>query len=306
MTIALTQFVLGKSIRRVVTLLSVLGTIITVFQEPVVAQTSEDTQVIAPEIIRNGVRRVSGPITKEGVTGAEECGSYVADATLLRETYGFDSINEGVAVVQVVTFPKRYRYAPHDAFCSLLRTAAYDEKLSGPGDLSVAALKVRCTQWEFADGTKGGTICYVHKAASGIGPTGSVRWIAGTPERGLVSVGIGYRNLTGLPGQVIDKYLREYPSSVPENPTWHIDWETKDLEKWAEMLRASKDELRMLQVGAAYLTRYNSRSFGLLDALRKRDDAVAFSESLDEVVERISRVVAERKAESRESGQRDE
>jgi len=257
-------------------------------------------------IIRKDFQRVYGPIKSEGVTGFEEYGSYARAATLVREAFSMVGSEESIAEIQVATFPKGYRYAAHDAFGSLLLTAAYDEKLSGPGDLSLAVSKVRCTQWDFADGTKGGTICYVHKATSGIGPTGSVRWVGEVPEGGVVSVGIGYRNLMGLPGQLIDKYLREYPSNVPENPTWHIDWETKDLEKWAELARTYKDDVTMLQAGAAYLTRYDKRSFGLLDALRQRDDAVAFSRALGGAVEHMTRLVEERKKKAKDADQKGE
>lgn len=60
-----------------------------------------------------------------------------------------------------------------------------------------------------------------------------------------------------------------------------------------------KNDVPLLQAGAAYLTRYDRRSFGLLDALRNRDDAAVFSAALDGVVVRMNQAIAERKAKTK-------
>jgi hypothetical protein len=244
-------------------------------------------------------QRQAGPVASHGVTGVLESrsGSYVRDAQLVRNSFELADGSKGGVSVEIVTFPKGYRYAPHDLFGSLSRTGEHDKKRA-EADI------VQCPEWKYADHSKGGTVCY----AQSIGNQrhdGVVAWFRGNADEGFVTLRIGYSNLDGLPGQVIDEYMREYPSTVPAQPTWHVDWETKDLEKWTEVLRANKDDLVMLQAGAAYLTRYEKRSFGLLDALKKRDDAAAFSQALGGVNDLMTRQVEERKK-AREAAQRGE
>lgn len=246
-------------------------------------------------VVRNGIHRVSGPDMSEGVTGAEACGSYVRAAKQVSEEYGFDGLSESVAYVQVVNYPVGYRYAAHDTFGVLLVSAAHDEKVRGTGDMSAASKKLNCIEWEFADKTKGGVVCHVETPVNGT-KGGLIRWVSGKTDACTTSVSIAYLGLDGLPGQLVDKYLHDYPSSVPKDPSWHLDWETKDLEKWADVLNSNKDDRLMLQVGAAYLVRYDKQSYGLLDALRKGDDATGFPKALDDVVGRIGQVVTERKA----------
>jgi len=215
-------------------------------------------------------------------------------------------VSDAGAFVEVVTFPKGYRQAEHDLFGSLLRTAAHDAKKSRQGELSAASNDVRCLTWVFEDGENGGVVCCSQFEADAI-PEGVVAWFSGSADDGVVTVRIAYKHPKAmLPGRVVDNYLGKYASAVPKNPTWHHDWETKDLEKWVELLGTHKDDLVMLQACGAYLTRYDKRSFGLLDALKKRDDPAAYSQALDGVVERLGQVAAERKATARAPGQRGE
>jgi hypothetical protein len=254
---------------------------------------------------RGAIERLYGPNKNDTRGALSESGSYVRGTQLIREGFALKEVIDGGAFVEVVTFPKGYRYAAHDLFGSLLRTAAYDEKVSGLGDLSAAANKVRCSPWEYADGGNGGNICYV-PVDGGQVQKGVVGWFREVSGDQVITVVIAYQHPRGdLPGQVIDNYLHEYPSEVPAQPTWHLDWETKDLEKWVEVLRTNKDDVQMLQAGAAYLTRYEKRAFGLLDALKKRDDAAAFSQALGGVNDFMTRQVEERKK-AREAAQRGE
>lgn len=261
-------------------------------------QTAQFTKAL-PKIDRTEFQRQGGPVTSAGVTGVMEgrSGSLVRQAQLVRNSFALADGSKGGVSVEIVTFPKGYRDAPHDLFGSLLGLGAHDRKRVDPSD------NVHCVEWEYADHGQGGTVCYT-ESESTQKHDGAVCWYNGNVDEGFVTVRIGYSNLDGLPGQVIEKYLREYPSDVRANPTWQLDWETKDIEKWTELLRAYKDDVPILRAGAVYLTRYEKRSFGLLDALRKRDDTVAFSQALNDVVERMSRAVAERKEKAREPGNR--
>jgi hypothetical protein len=265
-----------------------------------------DDAALPRKIDRTEFQRQSAPNESRGGAGALESrsGSYVQDTRVVRESFALADGSKGGVSVEIIAFPKGYRFPEHDLFGSLLRTAAQDDKRGGSAELSAAADKVRCAEWEFADGSKGGTVCDAWIRAEQK-QNGTVGWFNRSAGEGVVTLSIGYGPFDGLPGQVIDEYLRKYPSDVPAQPTWHLDWETKDIEKWVEILRANKDDVPMLQAGAAYLTRYEKRSFGLLDALRKRDDAAAFSQALDGVNERMSRWVEERKkaSEARQKGE---
>jgi hypothetical protein len=268
-------------------------------------QNAQDT-ALPLKIDRAAFQRQAGPVASEGITGvlASRSGSYVRGAQLVCNSFALSGGSKGGVSVELVTFPKGYRYAPHDLFGSLSRTDVQAKKRLGPSNVTPGTDSVQCVEWEYTDHTKGGTVCYAQVAVDQK-HDGVVAWFKGNADEGFVTVRIGYSNLDGLPGQVTDEYLREHPSDVPAQPTWHVDWETKDLEKWTDVLKANKDDLVMLQAGAAYLTRYEKRAFGLLDALKKRDDAAAFSQALDGVSERMSRLVDERKK-AREAAQRGE
>lgn len=253
---------------------------------PVIGQ---NPQNFIPRIDRSQFERRSGPVTSKGSTGVlgDKSGSRVAEAELLSSSFAY---SKGRVSVEVVKFPKGYLYAPHDVF-GLLSKGSTDT--------------VKFRAWEYADGSRGGIVCSYSYEQEEQKQKGSVLWFHGNADEGFVTIIVGYTDLDGAPGMVIDDLLREHASDVPENPTWHHDWETKDLEKWTEVLKANKGDLQMLQAGAAYLMRYDKRSFGLLDALKKRDDAAAYSDALDAVVTRLGEVVTERKQKAKEAGQRE-
>lgn len=301
------RLMVNRTTRLLVEYLCGTCTMIGLCAQPAMGQNAEASQTLSsPQIGRSEFQRVSGPIRKEGISGAlDKCGSYARGGVMARETYALGDGTITSASVEVVTHAKGYRYAAHDLFGSLLRVAAYDAKESRRGEFAAAAHKVRCMEWEYADETKGGIVCCA-EVKGDRGPEGVIAWLKGNPADGVVTVRIAYRHPKALlPGQVIDKYLREYPSDVPDSPTWHHDWETKDIEKWRDVLQTHKGDTLMLQAGAMYLMNYDRRAFGLLDALKKRDNPTAFTKALKGVDEKIGRWVEERKK-TKEPGQRGE
>lgn len=250
----------------------------------------------SPQIGRSEYQRTAGPLKTEGISGVlEVCGSFTRGTVLVLESYEPNDGSATTSTIEVVTHPKGYRFAPHDLFGSLLRTAAYAVKTTRQLDLSAGVAGVQCMEWEFLDKTQGGIVCH-SQVTTGRFPEGVVGWFTGNPDDGYVTVRIAYRHPKGLlPGQVIDKFLREHPSEVPKNPMWHHDWETKDIEKWMAHLDENKDDLLILQAGAAYLTRYDRLSFGLLESLQQRDNPDNFSKSRKGVNERMNAWVETRK-----------
>jgi len=245
----------------------------------VIGQRPQNT---APKIDRSAFERKSGPVPSKGSTGilADKCGSRVAEAELLSSSFTYSN---GRVSVEVVKFPKGYGFVPHDLFGLLSK--ANNESIT-------------FRAWEYADGSQGGVVCSYSYGQDGQKQKGGVLWFHGNVEEGFETVIIGYNNLDGVPGIVVDDYLRKYPSDLPPDPTWHVDWHTKDLQKWANVLLANKEDVVMLQAGAAYLMRYDKLSFGLFDALRQSDNTASGSQALDAVIERLSQEAAKRRQES--------
>jgi hypothetical protein len=117
-------------------------------------------------------------------------------------------------------------------------------------------------------------------------------------DDGRRTVLVSFEHLREVPWQLVDHLLMQFPSTIALSDDGTRDWETRDLEKWSDVLKAHRGDVSILRAGATYLTRYDKRSFGLFDALRDREDAIAFSQALADVHERISQAMAQRKATS--------
>lgn len=269
------------------------------------AQTTADDPMTAgaqgtPRLLDSGrFRRTTGPLEREGTGPLEKAGSYVRGVSRMVESYSPDVNADGTAYVEVIIYPIGYKYAMHDLLGYLLSKVAAPQGKKAERQqrrFNAGEETLRCQAWGQRTGADAQIVCDVLVEETER-EDGVVGWLSAHANGQPIAIRIGYRGLGGLPSEVIEELLAEYASVSPDAIPSSDAWETRDIEKWADLLQANKDDLRMLQAGAVYLTRYHSRSFGLLDALNERGDPAAFAQTWDDMQERMRRAIAERRGE---------
>jgi hypothetical protein len=129
--------------------------------------------------------------------------------------------------------------------------------------------------------------------------TGVIGWYCEAGQE-VTTVLIRYGGLNGLPYQVIEATLAELPSTVERNDLRATNWVTDDLAKWADILATRRDDRIAIESAGARLMQHDRASFGVLEALRHRNDPTAFNAALDEAIRKIEARASELQAASAE------
>jgi len=120
-----------------------------------------------------------------------------------------------------------------------------------------------------------------------------------------------FTNLEGIPKQLLDEFLTQYPSAVDKSTFIPADWVDDDLKKWAQILREEHDSKVILDIAARNLWQYEREAWqkakdeGLewepwdaMDIANKPIGSHEIKESAHVLTERIERRRLDRKREN--------
>lgn len=190
-----------------------------------------------------------------------------------RHYYRADGVNKGGGEVQVelVTLPANYLYARHD-FYGMLRTVTKNVQARAvrAGSTSESEGEWLLVDWNTDPARKGGPVYFCYVTLTGRADKGLAAWYSTNDSRPYV-VAIRYIGRTGLPRELIDKYLAQYPSTVDPAHYAGEGWVREDIQTWMQVIgQASPPPRLQMMLINSWLRRYDPDSFGLgsLDAER--------------------------------------
>lgn len=211
----------------------------------------------------------------------------------------------GGATVETITHSNSYPYVLHDFFGTFLGSRMRDKPLSElevkPGEVREGDGSWNFVNWNSADGVASGKICVILVAKENGSYGGNVGWYRREGDR-INTVMIFFDNLDGVPVQLIDKFLKDHPSTVTEQDFHGNGWVADDIRKWVNLLRLHKHDREMFSVAALRLRVYDRELFGVDAARLESDDPTTFDAALDAVSEGVEQWIKIRDARKRGNG----
>lgn len=216
---------------------------------------------------------------------------------------------KGGVIVEVVEHPRDYAHVAHD-LVGALRLAANGGPFPGlpPHEDSIEGIEL--IDWRCRHALESQSIALATNAANQKG--GVVAWHTNSMDtNGLVTVVMRFTNLEGIPKQLLDEFLTQYPSAVDKSTFIPADWVDDDLKKWAQILREEHDSKVILDIAARNLWQYEREAWqkakdeGLewepwdaMDIANKPIGSHEIKESAHVLTERIERRRLDRKREN--------
>lgn len=223
-------------------------------------------------------------------------GGYITrDVSLRQSDYRSLDRARGGAIVEVIAHSTQYPYAVKDLF-GAFRSVASRAPRTPREDVAVVngtvdenREKWSFVEWQFSDGSAGGTICTLLREKTDIGPyEGLVGWYMRTGHT-INTVMIRFTNLRGVSARLIDELLSKYPSAVVKEDFHGETWVADDVRKWIHLLQLHKSDKVMLGMALSRLAAYDPNVFGARDAAMAAESGVRASDmaAVDRAIETI-------------------
>ncbi len=226
---------------------------------------------------------------EDDTPGALKFGAYCNRGAALTKThYRCRDSASGEATVEVVRHDLAYSYVVHDLYGFLQAASAHPSRMppqprQSEGSSKDVEGRIKLIDWPIKGGREGQQVWCVRNQDEQTGQ-GVVAWYSERAEQHTTVV-IRYEDLPGIPVNVVNDYLAEYPSALATVQTQVQNWEANDLQKWMHVLRA--DDKSAHQLAWLHLQRYDRASFGLLEASSKRNEPEAYAEAVEQVIANI-------------------
>lgn len=223
--------------------------------------------VFAEEIIRSAAGEAISVDTRsfelhfqrdrEGSVGVLSSGGYChVGAKEKKYKYRVVAAHPKDVMVEIVTHPADYDYVVHDLVGALQFIANGGSRRGSNGDTG----NIDFVSWKVVEDAQNQTIAVVRSASTPKG--GMVAWFfQSTESNRLVTVVVSYMELEGLPKQLIDEFLTQYPSTVDKDTFLPADWVDDDLKKWAQILRNEQTSEILLSIAARNIWPYEREAW---------------------------------------------
>ncbi len=207
-------------------------------------------------------------------SGVLKYGGYLwRDVNVTQRNHRAVGKNIGGATVELIMHKSAYPYVIKD-FYGTFRVAAGGPKnqlkpkdniklIGGVG--SETNGDWRFMNWATADGAAKGMVCLYLEAKGDAVFGGIAGWYYRENER-LNTLMIRFDQLDGVPVQLIDDYLKKYPSSLVQDDFHGESWVADDVHKWLHLTQLHKSDRMMFELSLGRLAAYDREIFGARDA----------------------------------------
>jgi len=248
------------------------------------------------------------PPNEDDTPGALIGGGYCwSDVNVVQRSHKAVDRQFGGATVETITHAGTYSYVIHDFFgtfrgAGLRRPPAEDVEVVQDVVKEGEAFW-RFVDWRSSDGIERGKICIIVGRKKEGTLAGNVGWYS-RDSQGIKTVMVLFDNLDGVPAQLIDEFLKQYPSSVKEEDFHGRTWVAEDVRKWVHLLGLLHGDRDRSGFALNRLSAYDSNLFGVDRAKINSRDGAVFEEAMDDLRDRAERWLAEREANSGSANER--
>jgi hypothetical protein len=191
----------------------------------------------------------------------------------------------GGATVETVAHESDYPYVIHDFFGTFFG-AGVGSPLQNGSKIVDGIVKSGAVEWRFvtwvSENGPSGTICTNVFRKTQESYAGLVGWYS-RGSNGLTTVMMFFSKLDGVPAELIDKYLREYPSSVRPEQFHSETWVAHDVRKWIHLLALHKGKPTMFGMAGHRLMAYDRGLFGIEPLRLESDDPDVFRKAIEDL-----------------------
>jgi len=241
------------------------------------AQKSDPVSKILP--LEHGTFEQMGKPHEDDTPGVLKYGGYLwRDVHVTTLYYRVAERKIGGAQVETIDHAHDYPYVIHDFFGTFRKVGTRTRTPPHNIDVVNGFVNEDEWMWRFLDWASDenrvtGNICVtvIQKGDGVFG--GTVGWYS-RGDDGIRTVLIGYDQVDGVPFQLINEYLKKYPSSVKESDFHGETWVADDVHKWIHLLQLHKSDKMMFEMALGHLAAYDKRFFGDRDAFLTAQAAV--------------------------------
>lgn len=281
--------VVRLTLRTVVLFICSLG-----LSPPVSAQTQtagkSDPALRFPPMEHSVFQQIRDP-NEDDTPGALKYGGYLwRDVNVTQRSYRAVERKIGGAAVETIKHSSAYPYVIRDFFGTFRAVAAGPENYRHSkenteivnGAVSEANGQWRFMNWTTGDSATSGNICLFVKPKGEGTIGGIVGWYV--RENGWIkTVMIRFDQLGGIPVELIDEYLKKYPSFVKESDFHGETWVGDDIQKWIHLLQLHKSDKVMFGMALGRLAAYDTNLFGVDPKRLNTDDNAMFEKVIQDV-----------------------
>lgn len=228
---------------------------------------------------------------EDDTPGALKYGGYLwRDVNVTQRSYRAVERKIGGATVETIKHSPAYPYVVKDFYGTFRAVAAGPENYRRSmenADLVSGTVSEENGQWRFTNWTTGdsaasGTICLFVKPKGEGAIGGIVGWY--DRENGWIrTVMIRFDQLDGIPVELIDEYLKKYPSFVKESDFHGATWVADDVHKWVHLLQLHKSDKVMFGMALGRLAAYDTNLFGVDPKSLDTDDTAMFEKAIQDM-----------------------
>jgi hypothetical protein len=246
-----------------------------------------------------------GPIGDD-TPGVLKYGWYLwKNVMVSQHSYRAADRQKGGALVEIVRHDVDYPYVIKDFFGTFRAAAAgHKNYLKTLENTSVIRSMVQEAngQWKFVDwttedGDVSGKVCLFLTPEEETAFGGIAGWYRRADSH-ITTVMIRFSKLRGVPRQLVDKYLKEYSSSVGEEDFHGDTWVADDVRKLIHLLELRNVDRAIRQVSWVRLKAYDSEVFGVEPAGLESPDPDVFQRTIQDLKTRAERWLQNREREN--------
>ena len=271
---------------------------------------TQSTVRFQPEAVTREERKfeqIADPI-QDDTPGMLKNGGYCwQDVLVTKRHYRALEKPVGGAQVETITHSRDYPFVIQD-FYGHFRGAGIRRPPVEETEVIDGVVKEHLAEWGFLSwgvggGTPGEKICIIVFPKKEGGYAGNVGWYTREGDQ-ITTVMMMFDNLDGVPVQLIDEYLKQYPSSVKEEEFHGATWVADDVRKWVRLVELLRADRERFGFALSRLGAYDDKLFGLDRTKLQPADPVAFKRAIDDLTERAEQWLAEREKTRRSRGEK--
>jgi hypothetical protein len=241
-------------------------------------------------IERRAFEQIGKPI-EDDTPGALSGGGYCwRDVLVTSRSYRAIGRELGGATVEVIHHASSYPYVVRDFFgmyrgANVRNARARTNVSLVDGVVDEGNRQWRFIGWTASDGSISGTICSTGRRKANGDYAGNVGWYHREGDR-ITTVVFFFSRLDGVPYQLVDKYLKKYPSSTSQADFHGETWVADDVQKWLHLLELTKEDRVLFNIALVRLASYDPEMFDARDTFMsaatqvRARDLVAIDETI--------------------------
>jgi len=246
-----------------------------------------------------------GPKTDDG-PGILYYGGYLSrNVTVTEEKYRCVEDDLARCDVQIVHHPEGYHHVLHDFF-GTFRMSALDAKVPKTNRAAVNGVVDEGPRtWQFVDladeNGKQWKICDTFVPKSD-GIHGFAGWYSIKDGR-ITTVMVRFSRVKGIPVQVVNKYLAQYPSSVAIEDYHGERWVEEDLRKYIDLIRTQQADSGLFRSALGRLQRFDPEGFGYHELFKGQMTPEQTAEAAEILIGRMEQALSKLEEKRRAEGE---